>query len=163
MGYWPNEDAVSWFVQDVLPLIRAARPDVEFYIVGARPSSRVKALDSVENVHVTGAVDDVRPYLLGADVIVTPLRLARGVQNKVLEGMASGKPVVTTPQGLEGIAAEQGTEVLVAESADGFARAVLQALEPNLAKDLGQAARQCVLNHYTWDSKLEKFDALLGL
>lgn len=163
MDYWPNEDAVTWFAKYVLPLIRASRGDVEFYVVGARPSSRVRALEAVAGVHVTGAVDDVRPYLIGADAIVTPLRLARGMQNKVLEGMASGKPVVTTPQGLEGILARHGKEVLVADSAEDFARTVLRALEPGLAKELGRAARQCVLDQYTWDSKLEKFDRLLAL
>ena len=90
MDYWPNVDAVGWFARDVLPALRRHRPALRFWIVGANPAAAVQALAALPGVHVTGRVADMRPYSRHADVVVAPLRIARGIQNKVLEAMAMG-------------------------------------------------------------------------
>ena len=163
MNYWPNEDAAIWFAKDIWPKIRRHYANAQFIIVGARPSRSVQALGNADDIEVTGRVDDIRPYLAAADVVVAPMRIARGVQNKILEGMAVGKPVVTTPQGLEGIDARSGEHLVVAEGADLFAEAILQCLQPPMAQRLGQAGRQLILENYDWPSKLAAFDALLDI
>ncbi|MCU0840247.1 MAG: TIGR03087 family PEP-CTERM/XrtA system glycosyltransferase [Thiobacillaceae bacterium] len=158
MDYWPNVDAVSWFAREVFPAVRAARPRAEFCIVGSRPSSEVQALARLPGVRVTGRVPDVRPYLAHALAVVAPLRIARGVQNKVLEGMAMARSVVVSPQALEGLSATPGTEVLLAEGAEQYAARTLEALA---GLDLGAAARQRVLTEYAWEACLARVDELL--
>jgi glycosyltransferase involved in cell wall biosynthesis len=151
-------DAVSWFAREVFPAVRAARPRAEFCIVGSRPSSEVQALARLPGVRVTGRVPDVRPYLAHALAVVAPLRIARGVQNKVLEGMAMARSVVVSPQALEGLSATPGTEVLLAEGAEQYAARTLEALA---GLDLGAAARQRVLTEYAWEACLARVDELL--
>lgn len=161
MDYWPNVDAVAWFAQSVLPLVRRVVPQVRFHIVGSRPGAAVQGLAG-EGVVVTGRVPDVRPYLAHAAMVVAPLRIARGIQNKVLEGMAMGKAVLATPQALEGIAAQADTEVLVAEDAGAQAETVLRLLrEPAVAASVGAAARRRVAADYAWGPNLARLDALL--
>lgn len=161
MDYWPNAEAVTWFAQEVLPQVRRAVPEACFYIVGSRPGGAVLALTGA-GVEVTGRVPDVRPYLAHAAAVVAPLRIARGIQNKVLEGMAMGKAVVATSQALEGIAAQAGKEVLLAADASAQAKAVLTLLgDQDKARELGQAARQRVDADYTWAPNLARLDALL--
>ena len=158
MDYWPNVDAVTWFAREVLPGLRQQLPDGLFAIVGSKPAPAVQALASQPGVLVTGRVEDVRPYLAHARTVVAPLRIARGIQNKVLEGMAMGRPVVATPQALEGIDAIPEQEILVAEDAQAMAAAVVAALEhPNL----GEVARQRVQNDYNWAANLARVDQLL--
>lgn len=159
MDYWPNADAVQWFARDILPRLRAARPEVVFTIVGSRPTPEVQALAQLPGVRVTGRVPDVRPYLAHAAVAVAPMRIARGIQNKVLEGMAMARPVVVSPQGYEGLSARPGEDLLLAGDADAFATQTLAALE---RPDLGARARQRVLDDYAWDSCLARVDALLA-
>ncbi len=115
MNYRPNADAVTWFARDVLPAIRAVHAGAEFWIVGANPTASVRRLASSPGVRVTGAVSDTRPYLAHAACAVAPLRIARGVQNKVLEAMAMARPAVVTTSALEGLRAVSGQELLVAE------------------------------------------------
>ncbi|MFN3594423.1 MAG: TIGR03087 family PEP-CTERM/XrtA system glycosyltransferase [Thiobacillaceae bacterium] len=158
MDYWPNVDAVSWFAREVLPAVRAQRPAAVFYVIGSRPSAEVRALAREAGVVVTGRVPDVRPYLAHAAVAVAPLRIARGIQNKVLEAMAMARTVVVSPQALEGLDARPGEEVLLAEGAEAFRQAVLQALQ---GLDLGPAARRCVLQDYAWDACLAGVEALI--
>lgn len=153
MDYWPNVDAVQWFCDEVFPLLRRQNPDLRFYIVGSRPAPQVQALAQVAGVTVTGTVPDVRPYIRHARVAVAPLRIARGIQNKVLEAMAMATPVVVSPQALEGIAAEPGRELLLAADAAGFADAVAQLLA-RTHNDMGLAARARVEHHYSWPSNL---------
>jgi sugar transferase (PEP-CTERM/EpsH1 system associated) len=161
MDYWPNADAVTWFAREVLPLVRKEVPAVRFYIVGSRPDAMVQGLAG-EGVEVTGRVPDVRPFLAHAAMVVAPLRIARGIQNKVLEGMAMGKAVVATPQAMEGIAAQAGKEVVVAGDAGEQAEMVLRLLkEPGMAGEVGAAARQRVAADYTWAPNLARLDALL--
>jgi sugar transferase (PEP-CTERM/EpsH1 system associated) len=156
MDYWPNVDAVQWFAAEVFPQLRARVPDLRFYIVGARPSPAVQALAQQDGVVVTGTVPDVRPYIAHAAVAVAPLRIARGIQNKVLEAMAMARAVVVSPQALEGIEAEPGNELVLAEDAAGFVDAVAGLLQgqDSAAAAIGQAARTKVQQRYSWSSNL---------
>lgn len=153
MDYWPNVDAVQWFAAEAMPLLRARFPDLTFYIVGARPAPAVLELARQPNIVVTGTVPDVRPYIAHARAAVAPLRIARGIQNKVLEAMAMATPVVVSPQALEGIEAEPGKELLLAQDAAGFADAVAVLLAHS-GNDMGLAARARVERKYSWPSNL---------
>ena len=153
MDYWPNVDAVQWFAADVMPLLRARFPDLVFYIVGARPAPAVLELGKQPNIVVTGTVPDVRPYIAHARAAVAPLRIARGIQNKVLEAMAMATPVVVSPQALEGIEAEPGRELVLAQDATGFADAVASLLARQ-DNTMGLAARARVERKYSWPSNL---------
>ncbi len=161
MDYWPNVDAVEWFAKNVLPIIRQRHTEAQFYIVGSRPTSQVQALTALPGVHVTGTVPDVRPYLAHAQVVVAPLRIARGIQNKVLEAMAMAKSIVVSPQALEGINADPGREILIATHAEEFAQVVAGLLEKNNLV-IGERAREKVLALYGWASNLERIDALMN-
>ncbi len=161
MDYWPNADAVQWFAANVFPKLRAARPGATFTIVGSKPTSEVTALQSQDGVRVTGRVADVRPYLAHAHVAVAPMRIARGIQNKVLEAMAMAKPVVTTDQGLEGIDAQPERHLLLANTQSDFFHACLRAAEPDTAA-LGLSARRLMEDAYTWESRLHGLDLLLS-
>lgn len=161
MDYWPNIDAVQWFAQEILPPVLARNPDARFYIVGSRPTPQVQALASLAGVHVTGAVPDIRPYLAHSRIAVAPLRIARGIQNKVLEAMAMAKPVVASTQALEGIAANIGEEALLARDSKEFVATVLTLLQ-HPRNDIGQAARMRVVADYTWEHNLERVDELLA-
>jgi len=160
MDYWPNADAVTWFAAEVLPLIRDRMPGAQFHIVGANPGPDVLRLGNQRGVHVTGRVPDVRPYVAHADVSVAPLRMARGVQNKVLEAMALGRPVVASPQAFEGVRAVPGRDLLVADGAETMARAVLAVIDGQ-HPDLGATARSLVEQTYTWRATLARLDGLL--
>lgn len=161
MDYLPNIDAAVWFAQEVFPLVRARCPQAVFRVVGAAPSGRVMALAAEPGIEVTGAVPDVRPYVGGATVVVAPLRIARGIQNKVLEAMACGRPVVATPQALDGIAAEPGRDVLVAQTPKDFAAAVCSVLLGRAPSALGQRARDFVLRRHQWPVELERLEQLV--
>jgi sugar transferase (PEP-CTERM/EpsH1 system associated) len=158
MDYWPNVDAVQWFAEAAFPALRARFPELRFYIVGARPTSAVQELGKKPGIVVTGTVPDVRPYIAHARVAVAPLRIARGIQNKVLEAMAMATPVVVSPQALEGIDAVPGTELVLAEDAPGFVDAVGALLElrqnGTQGAAIGQAARARVERQYSWPSNL---------
>ncbi|HEX9954940.1 MAG TPA: TIGR03087 family PEP-CTERM/XrtA system glycosyltransferase [Allosphingosinicella sp.] len=159
MDYAPNADAVTWFAQQVLPQV----PGAHFAIVGRNPSDAVKRLAS-ERVTVTGEVPDTRFWLEAADVVAAPLRIARGVQNKVLEAMAMARPVVATPAAFEGIEAQPGRDLLVADSAEEQARAIRHLLsDPARAAALGAAARRRVEEVYSWEARLAPLAALVGL
>lgn len=160
MDYWPNVDAVQWFVDEVFPEIRKMHQDTLFYIVGSRPSEQVMQLGNVTGVKVTGSVPDVRPYLAHGHVSVAPLRIARGIQNKVLEAMAMAKTVVVSPQALEGIDATSGTELLLAQDGKEFV-SILSTILSQKSTEMGIAARQKVVSRYNWDSNLRNVDVLL--
>ncbi len=160
MDYRPNIDAVTWFVHDILPLLRQHHP-AHFAIVGRAPTAGVQALAS-EHVTVTGAVDDVRGWLADATVCVAPLKLARGIQNKVLEAMAMARPVVASIAAAEGI--DHAGTIRVAETAHEFADRITALIDaPDAAAALGNAARAQVIRRYGWDARLAPLDALLGL
>jgi sugar transferase (PEP-CTERM/EpsH1 system associated) len=161
MDYWPNEDAVVWFAQEVLPLVRRRDPKARFHIVGMRPSRTVRALQE-DAVNVTGRVDDVRPFLCHARVVVAPLRVARGIQNKVLEAMAMGRPSVVTSAAAAALRARPDLELMVADEASDFAAKVLDLMDPAVGERIGRAARMRVLSDYVWASRLGRIDELLA-
>lgn len=161
MDYWANVDAVIWFAKQVLPAVRAQNEEARFYIVGARPTPEVNELKRLPGVVVVGAVEDIRPYIAHAVVAVAPLRIARGVQNKVLEAMAMAKPVVASPQALDGIVCDVGREVLMAKGAADFAAQVAALIERDGDPVLARAARERVLADYNWETNLRRFELLL--
>jgi sugar transferase (PEP-CTERM/EpsH1 system associated) len=159
MDYWANVDAVLWFVRDIWPKVRDAAPEATFAIVGSNPVREIQKLDGADGVAVTGRVKDVRPFLEAAAFAVAPMRIARGVQNKVLEAMAMAKAVIATPAGLEGIDATIGREAIAAASANAFAaEAIRLAADPGAARSIGEAARARVLASYQWPSQLARLD-----
>lgn len=164
MGYRPNVDAVTWFAAEVLPRLRAAPPagmaPPEFHIVGANPAPAVQALAERSGVHVTGSVADVRPYVAHAAVSVAPLRIARGIQNKVLEAMALARPVVASPQAFEGVRARPGRDLLVAEGAAEMAARIAELLA-GAHPGLGAAGRAAVAAGHDWGATLRGLDAVL--
>ncbi|HEX3347829.1 MAG TPA: TIGR03087 family PEP-CTERM/XrtA system glycosyltransferase [Acetobacteraceae bacterium] len=160
MDYWPNSDAVGWFAREVLPLVRTASPDVRFTIVGANPTPEVLALKG-EAVTVTGSVDDVRPYLAHCAASVAPLRIARGVQNKVLEAMAMGRIVVASADAFEGVRANPGRDLLVVDSARAMADAILDVLAGRHS-GMGAAARRAMEIGYDWRRSLDALDEAIG-
>lgn len=150
MDYRPNIDAVKWFARDVLPGV----PQARFVIAGRGPTSEVEALAG-ERVTVTGSVPDMRSWLAAADVVVAPLRIARGVQNKVLEAMAMARPVVASPAAFEGIEADPGRHLIVADDGEAMAEAINRLLaSPASAARLGAEARAHVAATYRWDARL---------
>jgi len=161
MDYWPNVDAVCWFAEAVLPKVRESVPGARFYVVGANPVPAVRRLADSAGVVVTGQVDDVRPYLRHAAAVIAPLRIARGIQNKVLEGMAMAKPTVVTPAALEGIPAVAGEEVLLGHSADELGEVVVAAISRSASASIGAAARRRVLRDFDWQRNLASFHSLL--
>lgn len=163
MDYPPNVDAVCWFARAILPLIRAALPTARFHVVGSSPSAEVLKLAQIDNVFVTGRVPDVRPYVAHATACVAPLRIARGIQNKVLEAMAMARAVIVTPDALEGIEAVAGEELVLAEDAAAFAEAAIGlARDPGRAARMGAAARQRIEARYSWAAQLSAFDTMIA-
>jgi sugar transferase (PEP-CTERM/EpsH1 system associated) len=161
MDYWPNADAVIWFAAEVLPRLRRDWPQLHFHIVGRSPTPAVLALAG-DSVSVTGTVPDVRPYLQHAAVVVAPLRLARGIQNKILEAMAMARPVVAAGTCVEAIDGQAGRDLLSAVEPDDFVRAVALLLsEPSKADQIGAAGRNCVLSNYSWEAHLAGIDHYL--
>lgn len=161
MDYWPNVDAVTWFAHTVLPALRHAHPALAFYIVGGKPTSNVQRLARLPGVTVTGRVPDVRPYLSHALAAVAPMRVARGVQNKVLEGMAMALPVLVSRRGLEGIDAQPGEHLLLADSIDDYRRGIDDLLAGR-HPELGARARARVQQVFDWDQSLPKVTNLLA-
>jgi glycosyltransferase involved in cell wall biosynthesis len=162
MNYYPNAEGCVWFVREVLPLVRERVPGVRFSIVGAHPTPEVRRLAAEPGVEVTGFVDDTRDWLRRAAVAVAPLRIARGIQNKVLEAMAMGLPVVGTSPATRGVEAEPGTHYEVADDAAAFAAAVCRLLDDaDARRRLGAAARAFVEDHYDWERVFEPLDGLL--
>jgi len=154
MDYWPNIDAVTWFAKEALPALRQARPGLRFHIVGRSPTPAVQALAG-PGVSVTGTVPDVRPYLQHAAAVVAPLRLARGIQNKVLEAMAMARPVVAAQPCVEALTATPGEEILSAQDAPDYVQAVQHLLQdPARAAAVGRAGRERVLRSYDWSAHL---------
>jgi sugar transferase (PEP-CTERM/EpsH1 system associated) len=163
MDYAPNAAAVALFANHVMPAILAHWPEARFSIVGRAPGADVRALDGRNGTHVTGEVPDVRPWLAGADLVVAPLQIARGVQNKVLEAMAMARPVLLTSAAATGIAGQDGVHFAVADGADALAARALALLADRAAADaMGTAAREHVLAHAGWDRALATLPAIMG-
>jgi sugar transferase (PEP-CTERM/EpsH1 system associated) len=162
MDYWPNVDAVGWFAREVLPRIRRHDACARFHVVGMNPHRTVRALASDAAVNVTGRVDDVRPYLCHARAVVAPLRVARGIQNKVLEAMAMARPVVATSAAAAALSARLGVDLEVADDAAAFAAKVLAVMDPPAAAIMGQRARARILADYAWTSRFARLDELMA-
>jgi sugar transferase (PEP-CTERM/EpsH1 system associated) len=163
MNYLPNVDGVTWFCREIFPRIRARVPTTTFTICGSAPTPDVRALGRLPGVTVTGAVPEVEPYLARAGVAVIPVRIARGVQNKLLESMAAGLPSVTTTPASAGVDAEDGRDLLVADDPAAFAGAVMRLLEDSRLRDrVGRSARAAVEVNYGWDRTLSRLDEILA-
>lgn len=160
MDYWPNIDAVKWFVKEVFPVLKMKDSTLNFYIVGSNPSQEVYQLEQQEGVKVTGRVEDIRPYIQYAAVVVAPMRIARGIQNKVLEAMAMEKAVIVSTMGLEGIKAQNAVDVIIADTADEFALAISN-LTDTRAENIGIAARKTVKKDFNWCESLPLVKDLL--
>jgi len=163
MDWLPNVDAILYFARDILPLIRREIPHVTITVAGRLPSSRVLALAHADtHIRVTGGVDDIRPYIAKASVYVVPLRIGGGTRLKIFEAMAMGKATVSTTIGAEGLPVTDGKEILIADSPESFARAVVSLLrQPELRRQLGSSARQLVEQNYGWSAVSDLFDAVL--
>jgi glycosyltransferase involved in cell wall biosynthesis len=159
--YFPNRDAVLYFYNEILPLIKSAVPDVKLYVVGNRPPKRISNLTSGGDIVVTGRVEDVRPYFAKSAVFVCPLRSGSGMQTKILEAMAMGVPVVTTSMGFEAIEATAGKDIIVADNARKFAQEVIRLLkDKELRQEVARNARKLVEGKYGWPSVVRRLDAI---
>lgn len=167
MRHQPNADGASWYAREVHPLVQRHMPDASVAIVGADPPASIRALSST-SVEITGQVDDVRPYLSKARVAVVPLWSGGGTRLKILEAFAAGRPVVSTTIGAEGIDARDGEHLLLADTPDAFAEAVVRLFNDDaLAASLGSAGRQLVEERYGWEEITRQLisahdDAIIG-
>lgn len=151
MDYLPNIEAVVWFVEKIWPQLYSKNKDLVFCIVGSNPSEAVRELAN-ESIFVTGRVEDVRPYIVYCELVVAPIQIARGVQNKVLEALAMAKPIVLTQLAAQGINERGHHNYIIANDADAFATAVLQLLEDN--SGYCETNRKFVLENFSWNSSL---------
>jgi glycosyltransferase involved in cell wall biosynthesis len=152
MRYAPNVEAALWFAAEVWPLVRRARPDARFYLVGRDPDAKVQALHGRDGIVVTGTVDEPADWIAKAEVCVVPVRAAAGLQNKLLEALAMARAVVATPEANEGIRAEPGRDLLLAREPAAFASTVLDLLaDPARRAALGAAGRRFVEERWTWE------------
>ncbi len=162
MDYYPNVEGVLFFANEVLPAVRNVVPDATFTIVGARPTRIVRRLRDRSGIMVTGAVPDVRPFLQRAAVTVAPLRLARGIQNKVLESLAMATPAVVSSPVARGMDAKEGEGIFVADGARDVADGIVTLLRnPKEAADLGKAGRRLVERRHVWDDHSARLEELL--
>lgn len=162
MDYFANVEAVRWFAAEVFPLIQEQEPQAEFIIVGSNPSVEVKKLAEHPGITVTGTVEDIRPYLDAATVCVAPLRIARGIQNKLLEAMACGKAIVATPEAAAGLRVAHEEQLLLASSPTEFATAALELIRDKGLRDgLGWRARRFVEIEHNWQPILQKLIELI--
>ncbi len=161
MDYWANVDAVLWFVKEVFPLIKQTCHNAEFYIVGSKPTKTVIQLANVDGVFVTGRVEDIRPYLFFSNIVVAPLLIARGIQNKILEAMAMGKAVVATPQAIEGINITNQV-VYIEENAEKYSKQILYCLNEYQTPSCIEQNRHFVENNFSWDASLKRLTKMIG-
>lgn len=162
MSTFTNVDAAVWFAEEVFPRVERAVPQASFRIVGRNPQRTVRALARPPRVVVTGEVPDVNDWLLRSQVAVAPLRIAAGMQNKLIQAMGCGLPVVATPVANEGIGARPEEHLRIREDAEGFAEAVIDLLrDPEARERLGRAARRHVESRWTWEALFERLEKLL--
>lgn len=162
MGYDPNHDAILYFCRSILPRVRESIPDVKLTVVGRDPHPELVRLGTDPNIHVTGFVDDLRPYLNRAQVAINPLRVGAGMQNKVIEAMAMELPMVVTPVANEGIRATPEEHLIVRETPETFADAVIELLQdPDRCRQMGSAARDYVVREWSWEKHFLDLEAIL--
>jgi sugar transferase (PEP-CTERM/EpsH1 system associated) len=163
MDWYPNEDAMLFWAESILPRVARQVPDVSLTIVGRNPSAKVRALADRPGIHVTGTVDDVRPHIADASLYVVPLRVGGGTRLKIFEALAMGKAVLSTTVGAEGLDVRPGTHVELADGADAFADAVISLLSnPSRRAALGRAGRALVEEQFSWPQVTRRFEALLA-
>jgi sugar transferase (PEP-CTERM/EpsH1 system associated) len=164
MDWLPNIDGALWFMQEVLPIIRSARPKTTITFAGRNPSPEIRALaDQARGIRVTGTVPDVRPYLWGASVSIVPLRIGGGTRLKIYEAMAAGVPVISTTVGAEGLAVTDGCNIHLADDAETFARKLLALLSNATERQtVADAAINLVTETFSWESVTERFEAILA-
>lgn len=164
MNYPPNEQAMIWAIREFLPFLRHAHPSAMLHVVGRAPTRELLAHGAIDGVRIWGEVPDVRPFIAAATVVIAPLLIARGVQNKVLEAMAMAKPVLLTPEAATGIAAQDGSHWLVeaADPAAMYARIDPVLRSRNVRSAMGAKARRFVVENHAWDTMLESFEKLVG-
>jgi sugar transferase (PEP-CTERM/EpsH1 system associated) len=162
MDYYPNQECMARFCKEVWPLLKVQRPAMKLLIVGADPSLEMRRLGDLPGVTVTGSVPDVRPYIRGSALMVAPLAIARGTQNKILEAMAMGVPVVTSSAAAGGVDAQAEQHFLVADSAADIATAVLRIVEqPAERARLAAAGRERMLSHHAWPRSMQRLDGII--
>lgn len=162
MDYYPNQECMFEFCRATLPVLKARRPGIKLLIVGADPSPAVRRLAAIDGVTVTGSVPDVRPYVRRSAAMVAPLNIARGTQNKILEAMAMGVPVVTSRVAAGGVDALDGEHFLAAATPEEYARAILRILEsPAERARLSAAGRARMLTHHAWDHSMRRLDRII--
>ena len=164
MDWLPNQDAMTFFVNDVMPLLARTRPKVTLTIVGRKPSKDLSALARQNPaVRVTGRVDDVRPYMAKAAVYIVPIRIGGGTRLKIFEAMAMERPIVSTAVGAEGLPIENGRNMLLADSAEEFAGAIVSLLSnPDKARAIAAYAARQVRERYGWDGVAARFAEICG-
>ena len=161
MSWPPNEDAAEHFARDIMPAVRSRIPEASFWIVGASPSARVQSLTSIPGVHVTGTVEDIRPWIWSAAVYASPLRFGLGVKNKILEAMASGAPIVATSRSLSGTPLIDGRHAIVADDDTKFAESAIRLLsDPELRDSLSREARRKAEAEYSWAAITSAFEGM---
>jgi glycosyltransferase involved in cell wall biosynthesis len=164
MDFRPNIDAMTWFVEDILPRIRTEIPHAHLVIVGQKPAPRIQALAQNPGVAITGWVPDTRPFVADAAVYVVPLRMGSGTRLKILEAMAMGKAIVSTTRGAEGIEYTPNQHLIIADTPETFARAVVALLrDPQRCRELGRHARALVESKYDWRAIIPEFDQVYAL
>ena len=162
MDYYPNQEAMFRFCREVWPMLRRRRPTLKLVIVGADPSAAVRRLERLDGVTVTGSVPDVRPYVRQSAAMVAPLAIARGTQNKILEAMSMGVPVVTSSMAAGGVDAQSEKHFLVADNPDQYASAILRILDdPAERTRLARAGRDRMLGHHAWPNSMARLDAIV--
>lgn len=162
MNYAPNVDAARYFYEEIFPLVRAEVPEVTWSIVGANPVAELEAMASDPAITVTGRVPDLREYMNRAEIAIDPLRVGAGLQNKVLEGMSMGLPMVITSVANEGIKAVDGENILLADSPAAFAQHVVDLLrDAELRRQLGTAARQFIVEKWSWEKHFDDLEEMM--
>lgn len=162
MDYYPNQECMARFCDQIWPVLRARRPQIRLLIIGADPSPAMRKLGELPGVTVTGSVPDVRPFVRQSALMVAPLKIARGTQNKILEAMAMGVPVVTSRIAAGGVDAEPVTHFLVADSAEEYSDAILGVLDnPAERQRLALAGRQRMLSNHAWPHSMERLDRII--
>ena len=159
MDWMPNEDAILYFTREVLPRVERAIPEVTLRIVGRNPSQRLAALStSNRRINITGRVEDVRPYINRGAASIVPIRIGGGTRLKIFEAMAMERPIISTSIGAEGLPVRDGEDLLLADTPEDFAAAVIGVLsDSHLAKKLGQQARRTVCERFGWESAAVRF------
>lgn len=162
MDYYPNQECMARFCEQTWPLLKRLRPTLKLLIVGADPSPAMRQLGQLPGVTVTGSVPDVRPFIRNSAVMVAPLHIARGTQNKILEAMAMGVPVVTSAIAAGGVDADAIAHFLVADTPQAYAQAIMEIVNnPAERARLAEAGRQRMLSHHAWPHSMRRLDAII--